>query len=87
MHFEDAIVVKAARYAIGTEAVSGRHYVSFPVSNGFVDYEEYYEISPTDFARYCGDPALALPLVDECRRRRHDDRLMVKPGRLRGNPV
>jgi hypothetical protein len=87
MHFVDAIVVKADRFAIGTETISGRHYVSFPVSNGFVDYEEYYEISPVDFASYCGDPSLARPLVAECRRRQHDDLLMVKPGRLRGNPI
>jgi hypothetical protein len=87
MRFEDAVVVKADKYAIGTETLSGRHYVSFPVSNGFVDYEEYYEITPTDFERYRDDPPTARTFVDECRRRQHDELLMVKPGRLRGNPI
>ncbi|VVN69955.1 hypothetical protein PS833_00345 [Pseudomonas fluorescens] len=28
-------------FSLGIEETSGRFYVSFPVSNGMVDYEEY----------------------------------------------
>ncbi|MFD4365833.1 hypothetical protein [Rhodococcus sp. NPDC058521] len=44
MKFTDTIVSKQGRYSVGIEEESGRHYVSIPVSNGIVDYEEYNKI-------------------------------------------
>lgn len=49
MKFEDVYFSKEDRYSIGTETDSGRHYVSMPVSNGLVDYEEYYEIDAEQY--------------------------------------
>ena len=72
------------RYALGVDEISGRHFVSFPVSNPYADYEEYYEVDDDTYARYLANPALALPFVQECRKREHDNLLMVRPGRLRG---
>ena len=45
MKFSDVFVSREDRYSIGAELDSGGHYVSIPVSNGVVDYEEYYAIS------------------------------------------
>ncbi len=41
MKFSDTFVSREDRYSIGAELDSGRPYVSIPVSNGVVDYEEY----------------------------------------------
>lgn len=44
--FNDTYFSRDDRYFLGIESTSGRHYVSIPVSNGIVDYEGYYEITP-----------------------------------------
>ncbi len=83
----DVFVSREDRYSIGTELDSGRHYVSIPVSNGLVDYEEYYAISPQQSEAFLGDTTAALEFVEECRRHEHDDLLVQKPGTNRGTPV
>lgn len=87
MKFQDVAVNREQRYALGTEQDSGKHYISIPVSNGLVDYEEYYEISPEEFAAYRADLASALPLVEQARHRQVDDRLIQKPGSKRGTAI
>lgn len=87
MKFQDIAVNREQRYALGTEQDSGKHYVSIPVSNGLVDYEEYYEISNEEFERYRADLASALPLVEQARQRQVDDRLIQKPGSKRGTAI
>ena len=49
MKFEDTFFSRVERYAIGIEKESGRHYLSIPVTNHMIDYEEYYEISESDY--------------------------------------
>jgi hypothetical protein len=39
MRFEDIVVDREERFALGRERDSGRFYLSIPVSNGTVDYE------------------------------------------------
>lgn len=87
MKFKDIVVRREERFSVGVEEDSGRHYVSIPVSNGLVDYEEYYEIDQATFERYCADPDSARELVERCRRREMDDRLIVKPGKNRGTAI
>ena len=87
MRFSDLFVSREDRYSIGTELDSGKHYVSIPVSNGLVDYEEYYEISPQQSEVFRDDTTAALQFVEECRRHEHDDVLIQKPGTNRGTPV
>lgn len=87
MKFNDALVNREERYALGTEEESGKHYVTFPVSNGLIEYEEYYAIDDDMFRRFLADPVSALAFVTRCRSRQEDDRLMIKPGRLRGSPT
>ena len=87
MKFSDAFSSRDDRYSLGTEVESGRRYVSFPVSNGVVDYEEYYELSPERYELFRADPTAAIVFVEQSRRREHDELLMLKPGWNRGTPV
>jgi hypothetical protein len=83
----DEFVSREDRYSLGTDEVSGRRYASFPVTTGVADYEEYYEVTDDEYARYLTDPAAALAFVEECRRHGHDELLMQKPGWNRGTAV
>ena len=75
------------QYSIGIEKISCRYYLSIAVSNGIVDYEEYYELTPNQYRQFLRDPADALDFVEACRRREHDDLLLQRPGSNRGTPV
>lgn len=76
-----------SRLAIGVNADTGHHYVSFPVSNQMLDYLEYYEITPEQYRVFMADHAAALEFVESCRRHERDDLLFYKPGRDRGIPT
>lgn len=60
MKFNDFYVSRKERFSMGVEETSGQFYVSFPVSSGFVDYEEYYAIHPQMFERFQNDVAKPL---------------------------
>ncbi|MUL49069.1 hypothetical protein FZI85_19745 [Mycobacterium sp. CBMA293] len=75
------------RYSIGIELSSGTHYVSIAVSNGSVDYEEYYAISQQQLEVWLSDKSAAVAFVEACRRHQHDDLMILKPGSNRGTPV
>lgn len=87
MRFSDVFVAREDRYSIGTELDSGGHYASIPVSNGVVDYEEYYAISAEQSDVFLSDTSAAIEFVEACRRHQHDDLLILKPGTNRGTPV
>lgn len=87
MKFKDVVVSREQRFSVGVEEDSGKHYVSIPVSNGLVDYEEYYEIDQPTFERYRANPETALDFVVRCRKREMDDRLIMKPGKNRGTAI
>lgn len=87
MKFNDVMVCKEQRFSLGIEEQSGKYYLSIPVSNGLVDYEEYYELDKSSFDLYRTDPAAALPFLERCRLRQADDLLIMKPGRNRGVAV
>jgi hypothetical protein len=84
MQLRDQFVSRELRFSIGTDVDSGQHYVSFPVSANAIAYSEYYAISPNDYEQYLASPESALAFVNECRRREHDRRLLLKPGWNRG---
>ncbi|QSE91636.1 hypothetical protein JWS13_24865 [Rhodococcus pseudokoreensis] len=86
MKFSDTLVSTIFRYSIGIEEDSGQHYLSFPVSNGMVDYEEHYKIDVESYHQFLSDTASAVAFADECRDRKRDDLLILKPGRFRGIP-
>ena len=87
MKFTDTLVQRDERFALGLEETTGKFYLSIPVSNGLVDYEEYYELDRAAYERYLADPKAALPFVQRCRAREEDARLIVKPGSNRGAAV
>lgn len=84
MKFHDVVVCRHQRFSIGIEEDSGRYYLSIPVSNGLVDYEEYYELDQKRFERYQVSTIEALNFVQRCRNRQADDLLIIKPGANRG---
>ena len=87
MKFKDTFFSREDRYSLGVEQDSGRNYVSIPVSNGLVDYEEYYTITPEQYETFLADKLAAVDFVESCRRREQDALLMQKPGTNRGTPV
>jgi hypothetical protein len=87
MKFTDSYFSREDRFSLGVEETTGRFYVSIPVSNGVVDYEAYYELGARQYDAFMSDPASAIPFVQECRLREHDDLLIQKPGWNRGTPV
>jgi hypothetical protein len=87
MKFDDTYFSREDRYSIGIEAMSGRYYASIPVSNGIVDYEEYYELTADQYHQFLGDSKAAIEFVEACRRHEHDDLLLQQPGNNRGTPV
>jgi hypothetical protein len=87
MKFGDTYFSRDDRYSIGIESTSGRYYASIPVSNGIVDYEEYYELTEEQYQHFLRDSAAAVQFIEACRRREHDDLLLQRPGTNRGTPV
>lgn len=84
MEFRDILVRKEDRYSIGIEEQAGKYYLSIPVANNFVDYEEYYEINEDEFHAFNVSAAAAAEFVQQCRIRKQDNRLIIKPGKDRG---
>ena len=84
MKFNDVFFNKEYKFSIGVESESGKNYLSIPVSNGIVDYEEYYEISENQFSSYQKMPSTAIEFLDKCRARQLDNLLIMKPGNNRG---
>ncbi|WP_025130782.1 hypothetical protein [Pseudomonas sp. PH1b] len=87
MKFNDLFVNREEMFSMGIEEVSGQYYVSFPVSNGMVDYEEYYAIDRATFELFEQDLQAALEFVTRARKRELDQLLMMKPGNNRGTAI
>ncbi len=83
----DEYFSRELKYSLGVETESGSHYVSFPVTNGIADYEEYYTLTAEQYALFLADADIAHAFVEEARRREHDDMLLQKPGWNRGIPT
>ncbi|WDY60283.1 hypothetical protein [Pseudomonas sp. PSKL.D1] len=87
MKFKDMFVSRQHMFSIGIEEEAEQHFVSFPVSNGLVDYEEYYAIDAEAFERFLNAPDAALAFVIKCRHREMDELLIIKPGTRRGTGI
>ncbi|MGE7989482.1 hypothetical protein ACQKPE_00210 [Pseudomonas sp. NPDC089554] len=84
MKFKDLFFSRQHMFSIGIEEDTRQYYVSFPVSNGMVDYEEYYAIDTEIFQLFLDDSDAALAFVIKCRNRELDELLIIKPGTNRG---
>jgi hypothetical protein len=80
MRFQDEHVSRDERFSIGIDTRAGDPYLSIPVKNGLIDYEEYYRLTPDEHRRFVADTAAATGFAEECRARLHDDRLILQPG-------
>lgn len=86
MKFKDILVNKENRFAIEEDLESGNFYISFPVFNGLAEYSEFYKISQEELDNFLINMDLLKDFVKKCKDRHMDDRLLMKPGRLRGEP-
>ena len=84
MKFVDTVTNREQRFSIGQEAESGLYYLSIPVSNNLCDYEEYYQISKAVHDAYPTNLAELIEFTRQCRERRNDHLLFLKPGSDRG---
>ncbi len=87
MSFSDIIVNTENLYTLGRDMKTGEYYLSIPVSNQMVGYEEYYKISYEDFEEMKEQQQTAIDFADQCRARRNDHLLLLKPGTDRGIPL
>ena len=87
MKFNDIAINKENCFSVGIEEDSGKFYLSIPVSNQYVDYEEYYEINEEQFDEFKIEMLSALEFVKQCRERVNDSLLIQKAGKNRGVPL
>jgi hypothetical protein len=86
MNFVTIFLNKTERFSIDLETKFQKISVTIPVSNGLAEYEEFYEISEGELELFTNDDTLLKSFVHDCKNRKNDDRLLYKPGRLRGYP-
>jgi hypothetical protein len=87
MKFKDLYNNRDNYFSIGIEEDTGKYYLSIPVSNSFVDYEEYYEIDKNMFYLYPSNLEEIKIFLELCRGRKMDKYLLEQPGTRRGFPV
>ncbi len=87
MKFNDLVTSKEGRFSIGQDKDCGKYYLSIPVRNRMVDYEEHYELTAVEFYCYLKDSHRASEFAEQCRRHERDDRLFMMPGKDRGVPI
>ena len=85
--FTDISVNQKERYSLGRDEQSGDYYLSIPVAKQIVDYEEFYHVSALEYKSFAEDEKKAAAFADACRKRLHDDRLILQPGNDRGVAV
>ena len=86
MRMSCVFVDRERRFSLDVDEETGRTFVSIPVRNQTVEYDEWYEVDAQTFSAYRADPALAHDFVDRCKRRELDHLLLLRPGADRGLP-
>lgn len=85
--FNDTHVFREQRFSIGSDAETRGYFLSIPVANQMVDYEEYYRLSTDQYQQFSNDAVAGALFADQCRARRCDDLIILKPGTDRGEPL
>ena len=65
--FDDTHVFRAERFSLGRDLNTSDFYLSIPVANRLVDYEEYYRLSPSQYEEFSHNLKLASAFADQCR--------------------
>ena len=73
-------------FTLGIDENSNRHYLSIPMSNSLVDYQEYYWLTEGQWEVFCHSEEAAGAFAESCRERKHDDQLILGPAPDRGVP-
>jgi hypothetical protein len=76
---------RSTRYSLDRDADTGQALFSIVVGSSAVEYEEWYRISEDELRLLLGHPELAEAFAKCCGRREFDDRLVLKPGTMRGH--
>lgn len=87
MKFNDIYVNQQERFSLGREDISGEFYISFPVTNGLCDYEEFYKIDKELIDNYPNSIIEIKKILKLCRDRKLDQFLFIQPGKNRGIPM
>lgn len=77
--FDDLMISEEERYSIGLERTTGKHFISVQISQGFVDYEEHFELSEEEFDKLLEAPEAGQEFARRCRAGEEDGRLF-RPG-------
>ncbi|WP_328352497.1 TNT antitoxin family protein [Mycobacterium sp. NBC_00419] len=85
--FQETLASAEGRYSLGVDLKTSGHFLSIPVSNRIVEYNEHYALSAEQHERFLDDWQAAVRFADECRARRHDDLLIYQPSDNRGEPL
>jgi hypothetical protein len=86
MRFRDDRISREGGFSIGIDLRTGNPYLSIPVGNRLIDYDEYYRLTWDEYRSFVTDIATAMAFAEECRLRWRDDRLILPPGCDRGEP-
>ena len=84
MRFRDLHVDTTNRFSLGIDHKTGSHYVSIPVANRLVDYEEYYTIEQSLVDGFPETFDAVMEIVKQCRDQKLDHQLIIEPGTDRG---
>ena len=79
-------VDRTLRFSLDVDDETGRTFVSFPVQNRMVEYEEHYVVDSATFETYVSDPTRAHDFVKRAKNRELDHLLLYPPGTDRGWP-
>lgn len=85
--FVDEFFSRDLRISLGEDTVARKKYLSFPVANPYIEYEEHYALTAGEYAEFKKDWTAAVAFADAARRREKDDRLILQPGQFRGSPT
>jgi hypothetical protein len=80
-------VNREERYSLEIDDRAGRYYLTFPVANRYVDYEEAYELDRATFDRFYHYPGGTLDFLTRARNRELDHLLRDQPGPERGSAI
>jgi len=85
--FQQTLASAEGRYSLGVDLKTGGNFLAIPMSNRIVEYNEHYALTAAEHRRFLDDGQAAARFADECRARRHDDRLIYQPSENRGEPL
>ncbi|RXF67092.1 hypothetical protein [Hansschlegelia zhihuaiae] len=79
LQFDELMISQEERYSLGIERTTGKHYLSVEMTQDYVEFEEFYEISEEEFASMLDDPEAGQAFARRCRAGGEDSRLFRRP--------